>query len=86
MRAPADEVDNFQSVAFVEGGFSPDIAGYDGSIEFDCHAIRLHAQGFHQRGQRRRRKAEVTVFPIDLKSHFAGTREIVDGASRWENS
>jgi hypothetical protein len=66
----ADEVDDFELVAFAERSLSPEIARYDVAIQFHCDAIGLHAQSLNQRGQRKRRNVELPLFPIDLQFHL----------------
>jgi hypothetical protein len=44
----ADEVNNFQTVAFPEGCLSPEFAWHDVAIELNGHAIVFHAQLLYQ--------------------------------------
>jgi hypothetical protein len=71
--AAADEVDYFEPVAVLEQRICPAIAGGNGAVEFDCHAVRLHAQGFDQRRKRelfgRSGVGEGTLFTVDMNSH-----------------
>ena len=48
----ADEVNNFQTVAFPERRLGPEFAWHDVAIELNGHAIVFHAQLHHQRGER----------------------------------
>ena len=84
--SPADEVDDFKPITVFQHGFGPEGSRYDVMIQFHCDAVGLHAESLNQRGQCRRRNAELSLFPIDLKFHFAEARVTAEGASRWENS
>ena len=86
--AAADEVDDFQLISFVECGLGPAIARNNVAIQFYGHAVGLHAESFHKRGEGKGRRSvgEVALFPIDLKFHFTEARVNADGTSRRENS
>ncbi len=44
LRTAADEVDDFEAVAFVQLSFRPAIARDDVAVEFDSDAIGFHAE------------------------------------------
>ena len=84
----ADEVDDFQLVAFVEWGLGPAISWHNVTIQFNGYAVRLHAESFHKSSEGKTGGTiwEVPLFPIDLKFHFTDARVNADGVSRSENS
>jgi hypothetical protein len=42
-------VDDFQAVSVVQWSLRPLVAGDDFAVQFDCHAVWLHAEGFDER-------------------------------------
>jgi hypothetical protein len=71
--AAADEVNNFQAVAFVELSFGPTIPRHDFAIEFNGDAVGLHAKRFHERGKGEWgwSVAEVALVSVKVKFHCA---------------
>jgi len=74
LRAAADEMNDFQTVAIGELGLGPAIARHDIAIQFHGHAVGLHTQRFNQCCQSKwgRLIAEIAFFPIDIEFHFVG--------------
>ena len=72
VRAAADEMNDFETVAFGEPGLGPAIARHDIAIEFHGHAVGLHTQRFNQRRESKwgRLIAEIALFPIDVEFHL----------------
>jgi len=87
MGAPADEMNNFQTVAIVKPSLGPAIARYDLAIQFHGDAIGFHAQRFNQRrkGKWGRLLAEIALFPVDVEFHFVGAAFPADEriVARW---
>jgi hypothetical protein len=67
----ADEVNDFQLIAFVEWGLGPAISWHNVTIQFNGYAVRLHAEDFHKRlkCESSSRLLDLALFPIDLQLH-----------------
>src|ERR1035437_6431784 len=82
-------MDDLEPIALLQLGVSPAVARHDIAIQFDGHAVGLHAEDLHERreGKRSASIAKITLVPIDLKFHFteARVKGSADGTSRLEN-
>lgn len=68
MQTAADEVDDFQAVAVVEGSLVPAGARDDVAIEFNGNSIGLRSEVLNQR-RKRCYFGKFLVFTVDLKAH-----------------
>jgi len=50
-RSASDELDNLQPVSVVQWSLRPLVAGHDLAVQFDRHAVGLHAEPFDERTQ-----------------------------------
>ena len=67
-RSPADEVNDFQAIAFGQAGFCPKIASNDASVQLNGYAVCLHSQLIDEACERERR-IEIPRFAVDLQFH-----------------
>ena len=65
LRSPADEVNDFQGIAFGQAGFCPEIASNDAPVQLDGYAVCFHSQLIDQSRERERR-IEIPRFAVDL--------------------
>jgi hypothetical protein len=68
-RAAADEMNDFELVILVQDCVSPTVARDNVAVQFDGHAVSLHAERFHQRRKGGNRGVESLLFPIDVEFH-----------------
>jgi len=68
LRSPADEVDDFQTVAFSQAGFCPLVASHDASVQLDGYAVCFHSQ-LIDKPRERERWIEILRFAVDFQFH-----------------
>src|SRR6266700_3157894 len=76
----ADEMDDFELVAIGELSRSPAVPRNEFAIEFNRHAVRLHAKLAQERGDSGDR-TELAIFAVDGKLHSAAVTGKAGGRS-----